>query len=81
VSIAWSLATLCISHEPLLQSISSAARSRITEFSASDVCTTLWSYATLGYTDFPLRTAISAAALSLITEFSSQNLERTAWAL
>jgi len=63
---AWAFSPLALCHRPLLDSISSSSRPKITQFNGQALENSAWAYANLELRDVPLLKAIASAAIAMI---------------
>lgn len=77
--LAWSLASLKLAHEPLLNAIACRAMASISEFTVQGLSDTLWSVAALSLRYPPLFELIAAHALERIGEMHTSELAAIAW--
>lgn len=91
VNIAWSVATVQVSHEPLMNALASRSIARIAQFSGQGLSNPAWAVAPLPFRHAPLLTAISAQSISRIGSrcrggeqhaavFTPRDIAHTAWA-
>lgn len=66
-SIAWAMAKMLYSDEPLRDAISLEAQPRLAQFEAQNLVNTLWALATQRISDAPLLDSIAAPALRSIS--------------
>jgi len=79
VNTAWSYAPLSLDHWPLLESLSAAARSKISAFGSQELANTAWACSNLIFSNRTLLDALAAAAIRKLTAWRTQDLQNTAW--
>jgi len=76
---AWSLASLSLSHMPLMEAITQRSLRQLREFSPQSLANTAWALAIWGFNDDPLIGAIAEAASLRLPEFEAQGLANLVW--
>jgi len=77
---AWAIAKLLYEDGPLLDAISSASLSRLSQFAVQSLTNTVWAFSKLVRNDEPLLAATASSALRMIAAMDPQDISNTAWA-